>query len=83
MLSRDRADWQSEVFAEARNKRSAVESLIFTLKQGFHFGEVARRGRSSVYAELLEKALAYNLCVTTRLRHVAAAASGARAAAAA
>lgn len=62
------ADWQSDVFAEARNKRSAVESLIFTLKQGFHFGEVARRGRSSVFAELLEKALAYNLCVTTRLR---------------
>ena len=27
----DRADWESEPFAEARSKRSAVESLMFTL----------------------------------------------------
>jgi hypothetical protein len=60
------ADWESDVYAEARDKRSAVESLMFTLKHGYHFGEVARRGLVAVYAELLEKALAYNLCVTAR-----------------
>ncbi len=66
-----RADWESDVYAEARDKRSAVESLMFTLKHGFHFGEVARRGLPAVLAELLEKVLAYNLCVTTRLRQAA------------
>jgi len=34
----------ADLDAHARDKRSAVESLMFTLKQGFHFGEVARRG---------------------------------------
>lgn len=67
-----RADWESDVFAQARNKRSAVESLMYTLKHGFDFGEVARRGLPAVYAELLEKALAYNLGVTVRLRREAA-----------
>jgi len=67
-----RADWESDVFAQARNKRSAVESLMYTLKHGFDFGEVARRGLSAVHAELLEKALAYNVGVTVRLRREAA-----------
>jgi IS5 family transposase len=61
-------DWESDLYAEARNNRSAVESLMFTLKHGFDFGEVARRGLLAVHAELLEKALAYNICVTARLR---------------
>lgn len=69
------ADWESDAYAQARNKRSAVESLMFTLKHSFDFGEVARRGLSAVYAELLEKALAYNICVTVRLRREAAAAT--------
>ena len=66
------ADWDSDVFGEARNKRSAVESLMYTLKHGFDFGEVARRGLPAVHGELLEKALAYNVCVTVRLRREAA-----------
>jgi len=66
------SDWESGVFAEARNKRSAVESLMYTLKHCFDFGVVARRGLPAVYAELLEKALAYNICVTVRLRREAA-----------
>lgn len=66
------ADWDSDVFGEARNKRSAVESLMYTLKHGFDFGEVARRGLLAVHAELLEKALAYNACVTVRRRREAA-----------
>lgn len=66
------ADWESDAFAQARDKRSAVESLMFTLKHGFDFGEVARRGLPAVHAELLEKALAYNAGVTVRLRRKAA-----------
>lgn len=66
------ADWESDAYADARDKRSAVESLMFTLKNGYDFGEVARRGLKPVYAELLEKALAYNLYVTARLRKAAA-----------
>ena len=45
---------------------------MYTLKQGFDFGEMARRGLMAVYGEMLEKALAYNICVTTRLRREAA-----------
>lgn len=65
------ADWESDVYGEARDKRSAVESLMYTLKNGYDFGEVARRGLPAVRAELLEKALAYNVCVTVRLRREA------------
>lgn len=70
------ADWDSEEYHEARDLRSAVESLMFTLKQGFDFGEVARRGLSSVHAELLEKALAYNVCHSVRLKKRAVAKGG-------
>lgn len=56
------ADWDSEAYAVARDDRSAVESLMFTIKYGFDFDRVARRGLENVQAELLEKVLAYNLC---------------------
>ena len=56
------ADWASEAYAVARDNRSAVESLMFTIKNGFDFGCVARRGLEHVRAELLEKVLAYNFC---------------------
>jgi hypothetical protein len=57
-----RADWNSDEYALARDKRSAVESLMFTLKQGFDFGAVTRRGLAAAHGELLEKTLAYNIC---------------------
>jgi IS5 family transposase len=63
-----RADWNSDEYALARDQRSAMESLMFTLKQGFDFGEVARRGLVAAHGELLEKALAYNLCHLARMR---------------
>jgi hypothetical protein len=63
-----RADWRSDEYTLARDQRSGVESLIYTLKQGFDFGEVARRGQVAVHGELLEKALAYNLCHIVRMR---------------
>ncbi len=64
----EQAAWDSTEYAEARNLRSAVESLMYTLKQGFDFGEVARRGLAEVHGELLEKALAFNLCHVVRKR---------------
>jgi len=54
--------WDSDIFKDARRNRSAVESLMFTIKDGFEFGEVSRRGLESVQDELLEKVLAYNCC---------------------
>ena len=61
-------DWASDEYILARDKRSAIESLMFTLKQGFDFGQVARRALDAVYGELLEKVLAYNLCHLARVR---------------
>jgi len=55
-------DWESEIYRDARRDRSAVESLMFTIKDGFEFGEVGRRGIDAVRAELTEKVLAYNCC---------------------
>lgn len=52
--------WNDPVYVEARRQRSAVESLIFTLKHVFSFGRLRRRGRQQVYAELLEKVIAYH-----------------------
>ncbi len=55
-------DWESETYRDARRCRSAVESLMFTIKDGFAFGELSRRGIENVRDELLEKVLAYNFC---------------------
>jgi hypothetical protein len=53
-------EWNSEAYRQARNDRSAVESLIFCLKYTYEFGRLHRRGIEAVRAELLEKVLAYN-----------------------
>lgn len=58
----DPEDWDSEPFRQARNDRSAVESLMFTLKDGFEFGRLSRRGIDAVRSELTSKVLAYNFC---------------------
>jgi len=58
----DPGDWDSEAYRQARRDRSAVESLMFTIKDGFEFGELGRRGIDAVREELLEKVLAYNCC---------------------
>lgn len=54
--------WESEKYRDARRNRSAVESLMFTIKNGFEFGELGRRGIDAVRQELTEKVLAYNCC---------------------
>ena len=46
----------------------AIESLVFTLKEGFEFGEMARRSHENVLAEMLEKVLAYNISQIIRVR---------------
>ncbi len=55
-------DWESETYRNARRNRSAVESLMFTIKDGFEFGQPGRRGIDAVRDELTEKVLAYNCC---------------------
>ena len=53
---------------EARAERSAVESIMFTLKYVFEFGRLRRRGIEEVRAELLEKVIVYNFCRAIVLR---------------
>lgn len=62
--------WESEWYVKARNNRSCVESIIFTLKDQFDFGRVRRRGQDEVQAELTEKVLAYNLIRILRVKVV-------------
>ncbi len=64
----DPEDWDSEAYREARRYRSAVESLMFTIEDGFEFGELGRRGIGAVSDELLEKVLTYNCCRITLLK---------------
>ena len=54
------AEYDSKPYQDARNDRSAVESLMFTLKHNHDLDRVVRRGIESVRSELLEKAIAYN-----------------------
>jgi hypothetical protein len=60
--------WNSRAYRQARAERSAIESLLFTLKDGFEFGELVRRAYENVLAEMLEKVLAYNISQIIRLR---------------
>lgn len=59
--------WKSAAYRRARAERSAIESLFFTLKDGFEFGMVRRRGLEPARAELLEKILAYNITQLLRV----------------
>jgi hypothetical protein len=60
--------WNSQPYRRARAERAAIESLLFTLKEGFEFGELARRTHQNVLAEMLEKVLAYNISQIIRQR---------------
>ena len=53
-------DWDTTSYMEARRKRSAAESGMFTLKYRHGFGIMRRRGIEAVEAEQLEKIIAYN-----------------------
>jgi hypothetical protein len=45
-----------------------MQSLVFTLKEGFEFRQMVRRAHDNVLAEMLEKVLAYNICQIIRVR---------------
>ena len=60
--------WKSQPYRQARAERSAMESLVFTLKESFEFGEMKRRTHENVLAEMLEKVLAYNISQIIRMR---------------
>ena len=60
--------WKSKPYRQARAERSAMESLVFTLKESFEFGELMRRTHENVLAEMLEKVLAYNISQIIRVR---------------
>ena len=60
--------WKSRPYQQARAERSGIESLLFTLKEGFEFGEMMRRTHENVLAEMLEKVLAYNISQIIRMR---------------
>jgi hypothetical protein len=61
-------EWNRADYRAARNNRSAVESLMFTLKDCYEFGQLLRRESENVRAELTEKVLAYNIGQITRVR---------------
>jgi hypothetical protein len=61
--------WKSQPYRQARAERSAMESLVFTLKESFEFGEIMRRTHENVLAEMLEKVLAYNISQIIRVRN--------------
>jgi IS5 family transposase len=61
-------EWNRADYRAARANRSAVESLMFTLKDGYEFGQLLRRESENVRAELTEKILAYNISQIIRIR---------------
>ena len=61
-------EWNRPDYRAARANRSAVESLMFTLKDGYEFGKLLRRENENVRAELTEKVLAYNVSQLIRVR---------------
>ena len=52
--------WEDPEYIVGRRKRSAVESLMFTLKYVFCFGRMRRTGIENVRKEMLTKIIAYN-----------------------
>ena len=52
--------WEDEKYINGRRNRSAVESLMFSLKYVVHFGRLRRRGIEAVRSEMLGKIIVYN-----------------------
>lgn len=61
-------DWESQAYKDARAARSAVESLVFTMRYKFHLYRFSRRGIEAVRAELFEKAIVHNLWRAAQIR---------------
>jgi hypothetical protein len=52
--------WNKEEYVKARNDRSKAESIMFSLKYLFDFGQLKRRGVDEARVELTMKAVIYN-----------------------
>ncbi len=65
-------EWFSPLYERARDDRSAVESLVFTLRRKFHLHRFSRRGLVNVEIEMYEKVIAHNLWRIALLRKRAA-----------
>ena len=52
--------WEQKDYLKARNYRSKAESIMFSLKHLFNFGQLQRRGADEVREELTMKAVIYN-----------------------
>ena len=61
-------EWDSPEYQQARNARSAVESIVFVLRYKFHLESFSRRGLDGVMAELTEKVIAHNFWRIAYLR---------------
>jgi len=61
-------EWNSPDYQDARRMRSAIESMMYTIKHNFEFGRLGRRGIDAVRCELTEKVLAYNFCRAILIR---------------
>lgn len=70
-------EWDDPDFLALRNGRSAVESIMFTLKHCFRFDRVRRRGIKAVREELTEKIIAHNFWRMALIRERDAAISSA------
>ena len=53
-------EWDKEEFVNARNDRSKAESIMFSLKHLFDFGQLQRRSIDAVRTELTMKSVIYN-----------------------
>ena len=69
------SDWSMPYIAAARAGRSAVESLMFTMKHNHGYGQLRRRGLDAVEAELTEEVIAYNFMHMRRREETALAAA--------
>jgi len=52
--------WDTPEYSDARNNRSKAESMMFSLKYLFDFGQLKARGLENVRREVLGKAIGYN-----------------------
>lgn len=73
--------WASKPYVEARNARSAVESVIWVLRSNGALYRFGRRGLEAVSIELSEKVLVHNLSRCACMRRRKAQHQGIRAAA--
>lgn len=61
-------EWDLKEYVKARNDRSKAESIMFSLKYLFDFGQLQRRGVEETRVELTMKAVIYNFYHMVKMR---------------